>query len=332
LEYLDKCKRGEVQLGRPYVYKSDEHAWILNFPTKDHWRSLAKVSDVIEGLEYLSEKYKRWGITSLAVPPLGTGQGQLEWRVVGPILFKYLSEIDIPVELYAPLEAEQDELELGFLRTGMRPGQMALRTPSYGRLGAAWVALVEILRRLESQSHHWPTGRTSFQKMAFIANEEGLPLDLEFSKGSYGPYSPDLKPSLTRLQNNGLIEERRSGRMFEVLVGPTFEQAYQTFADEIDRWDPLISRVTDLFIRSDTRRAEIIATLVFAAKQLAASEGRKPTESELVEAVLEWKQRRTPPLERDEVALAVRNLGAMKWLDINPSPDLEIAGQDFASA
>ena len=205
-EYVDLCERGEVRLGRPYLYKSDDHSWILNFPTKDHWRSLAKVNDIIDGLQYLADNYKKWGIKSLAVPPLGTGQGQLEWRVVGPILFKFLSEMDIPVELYAPLEAEQDELELSFLRTGVHPEQMALKTPSYGRIGAAWVALVEILRRLEAQSHHWPTGRTSFQKMAFIANKEGLPLDLDFTRGSYGPYSPSLKSSLTRLQNNGLIE------------------------------------------------------------------------------------------------------------------------------
>lgn len=331
-EYVDLCERGEVRLGRPYLYKSDDHSWILNFPTKDHWRSLAKVSDIIGGLQYLADNYKKWGIKSLAVPPLGTGQGQLEWRVVGPILFKFLSEMDIPVELYAPLEAEQDELELSFLRTGVHPEQMALKTPSYGRIGAAWVALVEILRRLEAQSHHWPTGRTSFQKMAFIANEEGLPLDLDFTRGSYGPYSPSLKSSLTRLQNNGLIEERRSGRMFEVLVGPTFERAYQMFADEIKGWDSVINRVADLFMRSDTRRAEMIATVVFAAGEFSKAEGRKPTEHEVVEAVLDWKQRRTPPLQKDEVALTVRNLGAMKWLSTEPSPDLEIVDQDFAAA
>lgn len=331
-DYVEKCERGEVQLGRPYLYKSDEHQWVLNFPTKDHWRSLARVSDVIDGLQYLVGHYKRWGIKSLAVPPLGTGQGQLEWRVVGPILFKFLSEMDIPVELYAPLEAQQDELELSFLRTGVYPGQTPLKAPPTGRLGAGWIALVEILRRLRAQAHYWPTGRTSFQKMAFIANDEGLPLDLEFSKGSYGPYSPDLKPYLTRLQNNGLIRERRSGRMFEVLVGPTFEQAYRTFADEIKQWDPLIDRVADLFMRADTQQAELIATIVFAAREFSNAEGRKPTELELVQAVLDWKQRRTPPLRREEVALAVRNLGAMKWLDIEPSPELEITEQDFTAA
>lgn len=331
-DYLELCERGEVELGRPSLYKSDKHAWILNFPTKDHWRSLAKVNDVIAGLQYLLDHYKAWGIRSLAVPPLGTGQGQLEWRVVGPILYKYLSQIDIPVELYAPLEADQDELELSFLQTGVRPRQLALKPPSFNRIGGAWVALVEILRRLQNQSHHWPIGRTSFQKMAFIANEEGLPLELEFSRGSYGPYSPDLKPSLTRLQNNGLIQERRSGPIFEVLVGPTFEMASQAFAAEIERWNTVINRVADLFMRSNTRQAELIATVIFAAKEFREAKSRKPTERELVEAVLDWKQRRKPPLDRDKVALTVRNLGALRWLDISPSPDLEISDQDFAAA
>jgi O-acetyl-ADP-ribose deacetylase (regulator of RNase III)/uncharacterized protein YwgA len=331
-EYVEKCSRGEVRLGRPYLYKTDKHSWILNFPTKDHWRSLAKVSDIIEGLQYLVDHYKSWGITSLAMPPLGTGQGQLEWRVVGPILYKFLSMMNIQLELYAPLEAEQDELELSFLQTGLQPEQMALKPPSFGRIGPAWIALVEILRRIQSQHYHWPVGRTSFQKMAFLANNEALPLGLKFTRGSYGPYSRDLKPALARLQNNGLILERRSGKMFEVLVGPIFDQAYQTFAADIERWNAVIHKVADLFMRSNTRRAEMIATVIFAANEFQEIRGRKPTEHEVVEAVMEWKQQRKPALNRNNVALTVRNLGALRWLNVNASPNLKIGDQDFAAA
>ena len=53
---------------------------ILNFPTKDHWRSVAKLADITAGLDYLAAMYKEWGIESLAVPPLGCGEGQLDWR------------------------------------------------------------------------------------------------------------------------------------------------------------------------------------------------------------------------------------------------------------
>ncbi|MEW6459483.1 MAG: macro domain-containing protein [Bacillota bacterium] len=101
-DYLARCARKEVKLGRPYLYKSLFPPWILNFPTKDHWRSVSRLEDIVRGLEYLLTRYEEWGITSLAMPPLGCGHGQLEWRVVGPTLYRYLSRLGIPVELYAP--------------------------------------------------------------------------------------------------------------------------------------------------------------------------------------------------------------------------------------
>ena len=85
-DYQRRCERGEVRLGRPYLFKHLVGPWIVNFPTKQHWRQVTNLQDIISGLEYLRAHYKDWGIKSLAVPPLGCGNGQLEWRVVGPTL------------------------------------------------------------------------------------------------------------------------------------------------------------------------------------------------------------------------------------------------------
>ncbi|MDO9349856.1 MAG: macro domain-containing protein, partial [Deltaproteobacteria bacterium] len=114
-DYVTRCKRGEVKLGRPYLFKRLVPPWILNFPTKDHWRSVANLKSIIEGLKYLLSHYEEWGIQSLAVPPLGCGQGQLEWRIVGPTLYRLLSKMDIPVELYAPYGTPHEELQPEFL-------------------------------------------------------------------------------------------------------------------------------------------------------------------------------------------------------------------------
>ncbi len=101
-DYVARCKANKVRLGEPYLYRRLLSPWILNFPTKDHWRSVSRLSDIVAGLEYLEKHYHEWEITSLAVPALGCSNGQLEWRVVGPTLYRYLSRLDIPVELYAP--------------------------------------------------------------------------------------------------------------------------------------------------------------------------------------------------------------------------------------
>jgi O-acetyl-ADP-ribose deacetylase (regulator of RNase III) len=101
-DYAERCQRGEVHLGELYLYRGPSLPSILNFPTKAHWRSPAKLEDIVAGLAYLETHYQEWGITSLAVPALGCGAGQLDWVAVRPILVDALGRLDIPVELYAP--------------------------------------------------------------------------------------------------------------------------------------------------------------------------------------------------------------------------------------
>ncbi|MDI6889399.1 MAG: macro domain-containing protein, partial [Thermodesulfovibrionales bacterium] len=79
-DYVKRCNEGRVKLGEPYLYKRLVPPWILNFPTKKRWRSVSNLSDIIRGLKYLEQHYKEWGITSIALPPLGCGHGQLEWN------------------------------------------------------------------------------------------------------------------------------------------------------------------------------------------------------------------------------------------------------------
>jgi O-acetyl-ADP-ribose deacetylase (regulator of RNase III) len=99
-DYAARCKDGSVRLGEPYLYRGESLPWVLNFPTKNHWRFAAKLEDIVAGLAYLEEHYRAWSITSLAVPALGCGAGQLAWDVVGPVLSDAFSRFDIPVALY----------------------------------------------------------------------------------------------------------------------------------------------------------------------------------------------------------------------------------------
>ena len=323
-DYVARCEAGQVKLGQPYLYKRLVPPWILNFPTKDHWRSMAKLDDIVLGLEYLLRHYKEWGIESLAVPPLGCGQGQLEWRVVGPTLYRHLKQMDIPVELYAPYGTPHEELQPEYLEKGAK---VSMPKPEW--IQPAWVALVEILDRIERQPYHPPVGRTVFQKIAYVATEEGLPTGLEFKKGSFGPYSRELKPLTTRLLNNGLICEKRLGRMFAVQVGQTFKDAKKAYLEELKQWEQIIERTTDLFMRMNTAQAEIAATILFVAKSLQEATGGKPTEREVLKAVMSWKQRRRPPLNEKEVALSIRNLAALSRLNVKASRDLPLPEEEI---
>ena len=206
---------------------------------------MSRIEDIVKGLKYLLQHYKEWGIASLAVPPLGCGQGQLEWNIVGPTLYRYLNQLDIPVELYAPHGTAHEELQPEFLEqdTSINSTESGLAPK---RVKPAWVALVEILSRLEQEPYHWPVGRTTFQKIVYIATQEGLPTGLHYQKSSFGPFSPELKGVIPRLVNNGLIREEQLGRMFAMKVGPTFEDARKAYLSDLVKWESIIEKTADL--------------------------------------------------------------------------------------
>jgi O-acetyl-ADP-ribose deacetylase (regulator of RNase III)/uncharacterized protein YwgA len=325
-DYVERCERGEVKLGQPYLYRHLIPPWVLNFPTKDHWRSVSKLSDIVAGLRYLEAHYQQWEIESLAVPPLGSGEGQLEWRVVGPTLYRHLSRLDIPVELYAPFNTPELELEAEFL------AQDSTYVPE-SRLRPAWIALVAILDRIERHPLHWAVGRITFQKIAYFATMKGIPTGLNYERGSYGPFASGLKLVLSRLVNNDLLREKKLGRMLQVRPGSTYSDAARSFEPELNQWHAEIDQIVDLFLRMpNTKQAEIAATVHFAATDLKRKMGRQPTETDVLDEVSAWKLRRRPPLDRQEVARTVRNLAALGWLDVLPSNDLPLSEEEMLTA
>ena len=330
-DYAQRCRRGEVQLGKPYLFKRACKPWILNFPTKDHWRSVSRLSDIVAGLEYLEANYKIWGITSLAVPPLGCGHGQLDWNVVGPTLYRGLSQLEIPVELYAPHGTPPKQLELRFLEGEEQNAQQS-ETQRVSVPPAA-VALVGIVSRINREPYHWPIGRTTFQKIAYFATESGIPTELTYQRGSYGPYATDLKRLVAQLVNNGLLAESRHGSMFVLRPGPTYRDARNQLKPLLKEWAPIIEHVADLFLRLQrTIDAEIAASVHYIAEELAQQRpgDLRPTEQEVFEQVKVWKTRRRPPLDEAQLAETIRYLNILGWVDLRGSADLNVPEPELA--
>jgi uncharacterized protein YwgA/O-acetyl-ADP-ribose deacetylase (regulator of RNase III) len=330
-DYQRRCERGEVRLGRPYLLKHLVGPWIVNFPTKQHWRQVTNLQDIVSGLEYLRAHYKDWGIKSLAVPPLGCGNGQLEWRVVGPTLYRHLAEFDIPVELYAPHGTPHSELQPSFLGAMGREGDLTPSAPKPQFIQPGIVAIVETVRRLERQPYHPPVGRTTFQKIAYVLTDLGVDTGLKYHRGSYGPYSDELKPTIGRLMNNGLLQEHRLGRMIEVRTGPTFRDARRAYAEQLKDYESAIRKTADLFMRVGTNRAELVATIRFAYTELKRELETQPSELDVLQRVMQWKRRRRPPLSESEVASHIRNLAALGWIDVRASSKLPLPEDEALS-
>jgi O-acetyl-ADP-ribose deacetylase (regulator of RNase III) len=122
VEYQEACTKKKLQMGKPYLYKRESsmdreladdpelletpnsNKWFLLFATKDHWRNDSDIEGIEKGLAWLVKNYKVSGIKSLAMPALGCGLGNLEWKDVGPLMCKYLSQMDIPTAVYLPRE------------------------------------------------------------------------------------------------------------------------------------------------------------------------------------------------------------------------------------
>ena len=104
-DYKERCERGEVKTGEPYVWSSSNEAQkVLNFPTKRDWRVKSRLAWIESGLAYLVEHYREMGITSIAFPALGCNNGGLDWQSVRPVMVRYLGQLTIPVEIYEPRE------------------------------------------------------------------------------------------------------------------------------------------------------------------------------------------------------------------------------------
>lgn len=199
--YEIACKAQEIQVG--HVFATERHAlmgpkWIVNFPTKQHWRQPTQLAWVIDGLKDLRAFIQDKGIRSIAIPPLGCGNGGLGWSLVRPEIEAALGElVGVDIVVFEPTSKYQNVVK----RAGVQ-----MLTP-------ARALIAELVRR------YWVLGiecsLLEIQKLAWFLerNIERLspdnPLDLRFEANKYGPYANRLDHLLNALDGSYLHCEKR---------------------------------------------------------------------------------------------------------------------------
>lgn len=197
------CKSGEVEVGRMFVTRRSDFygpKWIINFPTKKHWRHPSKLEWIRDGLDDLVAVIRRENIRSIAIPPLGAGNGGLDWSEVRPLVeaaAHALPEIDVIV--YEPTARYQNVAKRAGVET----------------LTPARALIAEVVRR------YWVLGiectLLEIQKLAWfievISRDLELPdpLRLEFQARTYGPYADRLRHLLDNLDGSYLHCAKRIG-------------------------------------------------------------------------------------------------------------------------
>ena len=325
-DYADRCSRGEVRLGEPYHYKDLTGVSIVNFPTKGHWRSSTRLTDVETGLDYFVKHFRAWGITSVAFPPLGCGNGGLEWATAGPLMYAKLKGLGIPVELYAPFGTPTHQLKAEFLGADQQM-EFSVKGRRREKLRAEWAALVEVLYELEQQPYANPVGRTIFQKICYILTKQGVDTGFQFERKSYGPFADEVKEAINVLANNNWVTEQQLGQMTALRVGPEYAKARVKLAEELKPFQRKIDKTVDLFSRiKNTDQAEEVATVIFAVQNLKKERNpEEVSEADLFDYILEWKK----VWKKDEskqlsLAEAIRNLEMLGWVKLRFSESLPV--------
>lgn len=199
--YAKACKDGQVQTGRVFVTETGElmgPRWIVNFPTKQHWRAKSRMEWIIDGLADLRRFIEDYQVRSIAIPPLGAGNGGLKWTEVKPRIDQALGDLeDVEIVVYEPTSRYQN----------------VAKKKGVEKLTPARALIAELVRR------YWVLGmECSFleiQKLAWFLERaieaEGLdnPLDLRFEAKHYGPYADRLRHLLEALDGSYLKSEKR---------------------------------------------------------------------------------------------------------------------------
>ena len=322
-DYVKRCERGEVRLGEPYLYTDDAGTRIVNFPTKGHWRSMSRSADIERGLDHLVMHAAEWGIVSLALPPLGCGNGGLEWSEVGPLIYAKLHTLPIDIEAFAPYGTPKGELTNAFLQA---PFQLSLTGEGArpDKLNPNWLTLTEVLRELQAQPYASPVGRTILQKIAYVLTEMGVPTGFAFGKGNFGPFSGDMRSALHDFANRNWLQEAQLGRMIAFRIGPQYEKDRRRFSAEIEMHRGKVLKTVDLFSRiKSTEQAEEVATIIYSARQLKARRhGQMISEQTIFEYVLDWKPAWRAVDKRDAVADTIRNLVLLNWVSASISEEM----------
>lgn len=187
--YEAACKKGKVQPGKMFVFETGKLTnprFIINFPTKRHWRGKSQIEDIESGLKALVDTICRYNIRSIAIPPLGSGLGGLDWsRVKTCIEVALQSLTDVRVIIYEPSDVHQVEgLQLNQKAPNMTPGRAVLLELMYHYLNGLLDPFITLLE---------------VHKLMYFMQEAGEPLRLNYCKDLYGPYAENLRHVLKAL-------------------------------------------------------------------------------------------------------------------------------------
>ena len=299
--YADACKRGEVQPGRMFVFETNFLAnprYIINFPTKRHWRGKSRMSDIEAGLEALVELIKCREIRSIAIPPLGSGLGGLNW-------------VDVRSRIESVLEAMPDLQATVFEPSGAPDPADMVKSSDVPNMTPGRAALIGLMDRYIRGLLDPFVTLLELHKLMYFMQEAGEPLKLRYVKGPYGPYAENLRHVLKTIEGHMVSGYADGGdapaKELEIVPGtlPDASVFLRDHPDTLMRFQ----RVSDLVDGFETPFGlELLSTVHWVVTHNNVS-----AIDDIVDQTYRWSPRKRQFSKR-QIGLALHSLLQKNWL------------------
>jgi O-acetyl-ADP-ribose deacetylase (regulator of RNase III)/uncharacterized protein YwgA len=277
------------------LFAADGPQYLVNFPTKAHWRAKSKIAYVEDGLDALAKAIKNYDIKSIAIPPLGCGNGGLEWADVKPLIMTKLGAIeDVEIIVFPPKDAvDQPEhvhsqLNMTFERA----------------------MLLKSLNELEI-FFDGSFDRISLQKIAYFLQALGIDFRLKFARNLHGPYSETLKKAFIALEHHGMICGFLEGDRQAHVTNSGCAVAEEFLGGADQNTDEIVERVSKLVQGYESPYG---LELLSSVHWLAHHEEHSPVEKVIAE-MKSWNENKRNSFSDDAIRLAYERLQEDKLLN-----------------
>lgn len=293
--YKRLCDSGDLSPGKLFVFENGVlvgegyHRYLINFPTKLHWRAHSKLEFIEKGLDDLVRQVERLGIKSVALPPLGCGNGGLEWSDVRPIIVRKLAPLsDVRFVVFAPGSNAAAVPEQNGIPTDLTVGRASMM-----------VAFAELEKFFGGH-----LTRLTAQKLAYFMQVMGAEFGLRFEKAQFGPYSEGLHSAFKAMEAKRYISGYSDKDRKVVVTAATFAASNEYLKSEGIDVAPLIKKLSLLIDGYETPYGmELLSSVHF----LFAIEGIT-TQPEMSEALDAWNDHKRASFSRSAVTAALERL------------------------
>jgi O-acetyl-ADP-ribose deacetylase (regulator of RNase III) len=303
--YAKACKLKQVQPGHMFVFENNrlhEPKYIINFPTKRHWKGKSRMSDIESGLGALVQEIKARNIHSIAIPPLGSGLGGLDWADVRLRIEKALSSLpEVRVIVYEPKGAPT-------------PEEMA-SSRAVPEMTAGRAALVVLMDRYLSGLMDPFVTLLEVHKLMYFMQEAGESLRLNYATANYGPYAENLRHVLKHVEGHMISGYADGGddpnKQLELVPGAVGDA--QDFLRNDTKMQKRFDRVANLVEGFETPFGlELLSTVHWVMQKMGAH-----TPDEVIGKVYEWNPRKRQFTEK-QITLAMKVLTGKGWIQDGP--------------